>query len=522
MSVDFRTTVEAQVQRLRAKKERIAELRRAARFLLGLLLLAFALGFLVFLNWLLRGAGLWGDLAFAIIVVTSVLWALRRAAKPLQNDPSEKVWAFPRAFAAAIFVLMGVPVAYVTRPLGAVLFALPIGLWALARLTKWRWRRPGRVPPLWGVTLVSVALLGIALLLAPSVTSGESVPRGVPQATIEGGQLDAALADRFRPLLFLDSGEQRYPLDIEAAIADDRMDMCRKAVPDDVCDDVERADEIDESFDYIKLEEGPTPPRGGGEGSAYYFHVVRNGERVYVDYWWFFSRNPSPVADKVFCGPGLRLPPFTCQEHTGDWEGVTVVLAACAEGSLACEEVEGELLGPVEVRYAQHEHVSAYGWTDTLAPLWPLLPRPKAPALLEIWNGLVLPMVRQAGPRPVVFVARNSHASYPDACFGDCKQEVRDLFEARFDGAVPWVNNLTCEGCLKPLPLTASGERALWSAFPGRWGAQRCILAGAYCDLSGAPRGPSFQQRYLEPAGEAREICLRTVGGGPRLAPCSS
>ena len=58
------------------------------------------------------------------------------------------------------------------------------------------------------------------------------------------------------------------------------------------------------------------------------------------------------------------------------------------------------------------------------------------------------------------------------------------------------------------LPLTAASEPALWNAFPGLWGEQHCILAGAYCDLSGAPKGPSFQTRYQEPDAELDEICL--------------
>ena len=67
---------------------------------------------------------------------------------------------------------------------------------------------------------------------------------------------------------------------------------------------------------------------------------------------------------------------------------------------------------------------------------------------------------------------------------------------------MPWVYNDVCDGCVLALPLTTEGEPALWNAFPGRWGAQSCILAGAYCDLSGAPKGPSFQERYRDPGGE--------------------
>ena len=118
-------------------------------------------------------------------------------------------------------------------------------------------------------------------------------------------------------------------------------------------------------------------------------HVVRAGETALVDYWWFYSRNPSPVAGEVFCGPGLRTPPFTCQEHAGDWEGVTVVLEPCPAESPTCVDVAGRLLGPTVVRYAQHEHVVPYAW-DELEELWDALPRPTSAALGPVWETSVL------------------------------------------------------------------------------------------------------------------------------------
>ncbi len=323
------------------------------------------MAFLVFLSWLLRGVGLWGDLAFAIIVTTGVFWVARRLAEPLLRGGVDQ--GASRAFATTIFVLIGVPVAYVTRPVGVVLLLLPVAVWAAVRIARWRWGRPGWRPVFWQAEVAGVALLGIVLLVAPSVGTADRVPKAVPAESTERGELDAAVAERFRPLLFFDSGEQRYPLDIQDAIAGGRTQICRKAVRDDLCEQVSLAEEIDENLDYLELSEAPGTPRGGGDGSAYYYHVVREQDRVYVDYWWFYSRNPSPVADKVFCGPGLRLPPFTCQEHSGDWEGLTVVLAPCQAGSADCEDVNGELLGPEEIRYGQHEHVVAYDWEETLS-----------------------------------------------------------------------------------------------------------------------------------------------------------
>jgi hypothetical protein len=467
----------------------------AVRWVLAILLFLIAVLALIFLGWLLRGAGLWGDLAFAIVITTGAFWIVRRIS---QRWLKEGPWkALFRAFGTTILVLVGVPVAWVTRPLGLVLFFLPILVWLGFLIADKIRKRPKedkrRFPVFWQAEVVSVALLAVGLFIAPSVGSPDRVPRAVPVEDVEGGEQDLVVAETFSPLLFFDSGERRFPLDIQDAIADDRVQMCRKVVGDDNCTIVEDARLIDANLDYLKLEEAPGTPLGGGETSAIYYHVERpDGRRVYVDYWWFYSRNPSPVADKVFCGPGFRWPPFTCQEHAGDWEGLTVVLQPCPD----CEPVGEESLAPVEVRYGQHEHVVAYEWNDALT-FWAQLEIPQATA--------------EAGVHPIAFVARNSHASYPGPCFGGCEQETRDLPEARHDGAVPWTHNEACDECVKPLPLTEGRDPALWNAFPGRWGEQHCILAGAYCDLSGAPRSPSFQERYQEPDGEVVAMCLRST-----------
>jgi hypothetical protein len=522
-SPDPRTDAGNRVQKLWRRFERWLDGESGwpvvVRWVLAILLFGLAVLLLIFLSWLLRGAGLWGDLAFAIVVTTGVFFLARLSAQRWLKEKPRK--AFLRAFSTTIFVLVGGPVAWVTRPVGIALLFLPILVWAGFRVAGRLWGRPAWMPVFWQAEVAGVLLLGIVLLIAPSVGSVVGEPDEVPAAAEVGGQ-DAAVAERFRPLMFFDSGEVRFPLDVEDAIDDGRMQMCRKAVrDDDDCETVREAGDIDQNLDYVEIAEAGGTPRGGDEGSAYYYHVVRENGHVYVDYWWFYSRNPSPVASKVFCGPGLRTPPFTCQEHVGDWEGLTVVLATCDEGEPDCEQVGDELLVPEEIRYGQHEHVVAYDWDEVLTQLWASLAPPSSPALAEAWEGLVLPAVRGAGVRPLAFVARNSHASYPRPCFRDCRQQTRDLPEAPHNGALPWAHNAAeCDDCVKPLPLTGASESdpALWNAFPGRWGAQECILAGAYCDLSGAPRGPAFQGRYEEPGGDdVEQFCLR---GASRLVRC--
>ena len=177
--------------------------------MLAILLFGLAVVFLVFLGWLLRGAGLWGDLAFAILVTTGVFWIARRVAHEwLDNERALK--SFLRAFSTTILVLVGIPVACVTRPVGVVLLLLPTIVWAGFKIATrlgvgHRWR-----PVFWQAEVAGVAFLTIVLFVAPSVGSPDRVPRAVPAAATEGGEQDLAVAERFRPLLFFDSGEQRF------------------------------------------------------------------------------------------------------------------------------------------------------------------------------------------------------------------------------------------------------------------------------------------------------------------------
>ena len=200
---------------------------------------------------------------------------------------------------------------------------------------------------------------------------------------------------------------------------------------------------------------------------------------MYLDYWWFYVENPSPLEKRGFCAAGFRLPGITCFDHDSDWEGVTVVLERCTRGE-ACVDASAGSFKPVAVHYAQHRHVISYDW----------------PGLQRRWKKLPPSVKRQADQAgPLVFVARNSHASYPND--GD------RITDGPFDGQLAWTNNASCGACLKPLPVTSDDEPALWNAFTGPWGRQHCILWGTYCDRSGAPTAPSTQKRYADPTGAA-------------------
>jgi hypothetical protein len=490
-----RAKAQDRVQSVQEWLRKLPRARIAIRILVGSVLFVVAVLALIGLSKALSDWGLWGDLAFAIIITTAALWPLLRSAGRLLSE-NPHFSPFGWALGLTTLFLVGLPIAVVTWPVGTMLGAIPIVVCLVGNLLRGRTRF--QPPTFWESALLSVAALVAYVGVGGPLAVTDPVPRALPQAQLENA--DVAVARAFRPYLFFDTAEKRYPLDIEDAIDQGRISMCRAGVRGDDCPVLNSAAEIDDNFAYLQVADAPPPRRGGDDSSAYYFHVSRDGDTTYVDYWWFYARNPSPVAGGVFCGPGFHFPPYTCQEHGGDWEGITLILKGCSATAQTCVEVGGRLLTPAGVRYAQHEHVRPYGWAE-LQRRWRAVTRPPNPALGAVWDEFVLPVLRNHGVRPIVFVARNSHASYAEPCPASCSQIGRSLPEGRYDGGLPWSYNQTCSDCVKALPITTSGDAALWNAFSGRWGEQECILGGAYCDFSPAPRSPSHQGRYEHPGG---------------------
>jgi hypothetical protein len=474
---------------------------RASGGALLLLLVGAAVGILIVLNLAAgRELGLFGELAYAIVVVAVVLWALgqtgpvRRMLAHARVEP----FSFKRSLLWSAFALIAVPVAWAQRPEGAVV----LGAW-LAFCLLLAWRRgtesTSRVRTPWFLGAGVGLLLAIGLsTIGPRIGEARD-PAPAPPAVTDEPERDLAAA--VRPLLRFDEVEKRFPIEIDEAMQLRRVRACRQAFLHDPCPAMTNREAIDLNADYYEFDDIQGPP-GGGEESAYYYRVAPpRPNRMYVDFWWFFTDNPTPVARGTFCAPGFRLPGLTCHHHRGDWEGVTVVLGPCPDAGGACAAAaDGSLWTPVAVRYAQHEFLVSYPWA-TLQELG-----------------------ARRGLRPLVFVARDSHASYPTPCPKDCRQLRRLLGvpvdEATHDGQVEWTWNGNCPDCLHPLPVTDAGEPAAWNAFEGRWGSQRCLLGGAYCDTSGAPKAPPLQHRYDEPWQAGPWLCLRGTVGSRRLARC--
>jgi hypothetical protein len=318
-------------------------------------------------------------------------------------------------------------------------------------------------------------------------TLAETALRVVTEAPQAEEEL--ALALKHRPLLFFDEDEHyAQPVDIDDFLARGGVELC--GLESDSCREVRNARQLANGDTHLRLRArrarrrpAAATPAGTVETGTYYFRVTRTEDppRIFLDYWWYLPFNPSPVATSLLCSPGFAILELTCFDHQSDWEGVTVVLNGRRPEA-----------PPVQVNYAQHGDVVGYRWGY----------------LERLWSDERYPNRRidaaDAGQHPLVFVAANSHASYPDICPppGQCSQVAHDLGEDDHGGEVKWLGNFPdpCAfACLRPLPTRNRGtEPALWNAFEGPWGERNCIF-DVYCDVGDAPAAPAQQERYSSP-----------------------
>ncbi|HEX5924750.1 MAG TPA: hypothetical protein VFY45_13020, partial [Baekduia sp.] len=219
---------------------------------------------------------------------------------------------------------------------------------------------------------------------------------------------------------------------------------------------------------------------------------------LYLDYWWFLQDDTVDIGKSTFCGAGLIIPGKTCHDHDSDWEGMTVVV----------DRTRGQ---PhiVAVHYAEHDQVVGFEWR-TLRNAWARIPRAQEAGTTAEKDDIIR--------RPVAFVAEGTHASYPGPCpdasapggaahSPNCGQlGTPSRGESRHNGQLGWIGDGdgACggpgEACVQLLPTRAGGRAgASWNAFDGTWGHQHCVLR-YYCDTAGAPRTPSTQKRYKNPA----------------------
>jgi hypothetical protein len=450
---------------------RIATRRNWRRLVAFLILSLLGLLTLAALD-LVESKGLWGDFVFAFIV-TSVVIAL--AGHAISDERWER-WDImpPTTLYApfwALFILLDIPLAIVSRWSGFIVLSIVLAiLWiALPSIRL-------------AVALTTAAMLLFVGLL--SAFTGAQQPAVSDAVSLRRAD---ATAHRYRPILLFDGNEAYAPVDIGRAIAERHVRACHRTIIADRCPTIESSSDIDSDVEFLEVKAntlGPADSTGGADSAIYYHAVERTDPpRVYLDYWWFFTQNPEPVLSGLLCRAGLHLGEITCFQHEADWEGITVVLAPCTfkqEIGTACVSLGKLRLHLIAVAYAEHGGPARqFGW-NTLEQLWT---NARAPT---------------DGERPIVYVALNSHAAYPRRCPPKCGREESN------NGRAPWGNNgATCvtaaNDCVQELPIDAAGKPTSWNAFPGPWGAQHCILDGAYCDGGPAPRGPALHSRYGQP-----------------------
>ena len=314
------------------------------------------------------------------------------------------------------------------------------------------------------------------------------------------------LAGRFRPWLLFDSAEQWRPLNVDRLFKERTHRFCERpptaqtGVPGPTlaeapCKRIGNLANFTRlvndtapvgSAKYIdlagsKLDDYRGPDRcgdlldcGSGPGSAIYYHVTESNDRFYVDYWWFLRFNHFYRSGPRFsCKADFAAKNGICDEHEGDWEGVTVVTPP------------GEQDRIDYVVYAAHKGTFRYTSPGFRTP-------PGQPT------------------RPVVYVARGSHASYPTKCPRKCIQPAPLAFqgliplpESRYDGGDSWERN---RGRCKPnapgsclLALRTEQESETWSDWPGQWG-NRCGDVCGGRPGANSPQSPGTQSRYQTPA----------------------
>jgi hypothetical protein len=332
-------------------------------------------------------------------------------------------------------------------------------------------------------------------------------------------------AEKLRPVLLFDSAESWRPRNITDFLKEPGVWVCHsRPVINDDCASVDDASDLfrhDLSSDYIDVpgdsangadyvdpdlghcptaEPANVKDCDAGPGSAIYYQVTRDDRHLYADYWWFFRYNDSRRGfQPVQCTVTASL----CFDHEGDWEGATVVTAPRDSNDIQW------------VTYSAHEDHWRY-------------PR----GVTQLSGGL----------RPLVYVARGTHANYPRACPDPkCKKAAAEGdgidrgsahgLETSFDGSRPWSRNSVSQcalygGCLQALPeqSTDSAVRptktngASWNRWPGHWGKRQKRLSGS--QRAQSPPGPSQKPHYSNP-GEASQTPRTTFGGSSRALPAS-
>jgi hypothetical protein len=350
---------------------------------------------------------------------------------------------------------------------------------------------------------------GTALVLTLHFTHALPAPgqrQVAPFSAVPADQA-APLAERFRPWLRFDSGEAWQPLNVDSVLDEHTQRLCRSrgntdcvGVPNHLAFDtlVGQTSGLGAHLNLngsdVKQYHGPqtcAPPLldcGTGPSSAIYYHATQSYDRFYIDYWWFLRDNHLAISRRLCFSSDLQKA-GVCDEHEGDWEGVTVVTPPDDPNHVAY------------VVYAAHKGAFRYAATS-------------------------LQMVGANKTRPVVYVANGSHAAYPIECHDrQCFQPVGlavgglfDVPEGRYDGQRSWPRNANDQCNLNgPGSCLLTLSEQPWTNWPGQWGDGCESACGGVSEVN-SPQSPGLQSRYQTPWCSTETIGITCDG---RVVTCS-
>ncbi len=334
-----------------------------------------------------------------------------------------------------------------------------------------------------GALIGAVVALGGVWIINGSI--GRVSVRKVEPFSLVDEPMAGMLAERFRPWLLFDSKEKWRPLNVDYMFDEGTQRFCARqgrvakcsAIHDTAAFDKLVTEKqagpsyVDIAGSKVSEYRGPASCRppfdcNAGPRSAIYYNATESNGRYYLDYWWFLRFNHfTQLGFNKSCLLAQAREVGLCDEHEGDWEGVTVV-------TRPHDETHVEY-----VVYAAHKGTFRYSG-----------------AQLQFRDGT----------RPVVYLSEGGHSAYPLACAHSCRQPSGLAIdgvvppETDHDGLAPWGRN--AEACVANAPGSCLLPLATqpWTHWPGEWGAGCSAACGGALDAN-SPRSPGVQARFQTP-----------------------
>jgi len=286
----------------------------------------------------------------------------------------------------------------------------------------------------------------------------------------QAGGSPAKLLAKFQPVLVFHPGEELRPTAVESFVDDSVLEAATSPTTWVVVDPDPTADSLPTASPPVwRLNQQPCFPgaplgdlacyvagaAGGPRGTAY-GRVVRDDERIILQYWLFYY-------DNLYRYPFLPLGAIW-QSHEGDWEVVNVVLSSRKK--------------PLSVGYSEHCSGETRPWSETA----------------------------RTGRHPKVYVALGSHANYFEpgvhefdrACL---PAQVIGFFQ---QAGLPLPADVTAEAPAEKASVERVTDHSpAWIAFPGFWGELEYLHAPfvGTVPFGTGPVGPAYHAVWQNPLG---------------------